>query len=544
MRAQWLFLCSLIAGILASVTGCSKSESGQPPQTVAPYVPSADTIARVHWLGEERLGVTANAFYFMRLWQLPVSSKLQDQTLAKLAAAPWRLQPDKTFRNDASPFLRPLLNDIIWNECYLEVHHPDHQPAQFVFAIRLPPDHAGIWETNLAIVLESLTGISPTLSATDPRGWVLRRTGLTNRIELSHSRAWTIVSMAPDNQALLDGIQRWIQSDPVLGIGAGTNNWLEVEADLQQLATVLPPSWNLPANSPKVSIAINGDGANVLTFAQMIFPQPLSLQLAPWNFPAGLVKEPFDSLTAVRGVQSWLASLKAWHELPLGTPPDQLYFWSLPGAPSQAYFTAPSPDASNQVGRLAEYLLQQSNPWLAARGYVSFARAPDSNGVLWGNMPTIQPFLRVADTAAGSVIFGGFLPNLDPGTNTQDNLFPRPSFSGLTDRISVGTNLVYYDWELTGSRIEPCLYLGQVSRVVSRHAQLPMDALSVSWLKTIESRLGPCTTSVTRTGPDQLSFFRKSTTGFTGAELQLLADWLESPQFPFGLYSTLTPPSM
>jgi hypothetical protein len=61
-------------------------------------------------------------------------------------------------------------------------------------------------------------------------------------------------------------------------------------------------------------------------------------------------------------------------------------------------------------------------------------------------------------------------------------------------------------------------------------------------LKTLETRLGPCITTVTLTGPDQLSFFRKSTAGFAGAELQFLADWLESPQFPFGLYSLLTPP--
>jgi hypothetical protein len=348
--------------------------------------------------------------------------------------------------------------------------------------------------------------------------------------------------MAPDNHVLLDGVQRWIHSDMVSGVGAGTNDWLEVEADLQRLAAILPSSWNLPANSPRISLAINGDGANVLTSARLTFPQPLSLQLAPWNFPAGLVPEPLDSLTAVRGLQPWLASLKVWQELPLNPPPDQLCLWSLPGAPSQVYFVAPVSDASNQVSRLTEYLLQQSNPWLAARGYISFERAPDSNGVMWGNMPTIQPFVRFADTAAGSVIFGGFLPNTDPGTNTQDNLFPRPSFSSLTDRISAQTNLVYYDWELTGSRIEPCFYLGQVSRVISRHAQLPADTVSVNCLKTLETRLGPCITTVTLTGPDQLSFFRKSTAGFAGAELQFLADWLESPQFPFGLYSLLTPP--
>jgi hypothetical protein len=542
MRVQRLFLSFFIAGTLASVTGCAKSEADRPSQVLTTYTPSSNTIARVHWLGEVRLGITANAFYFMRLWELPITAKLKDQTLAKLSTAPWRLQAGTTASRDAGDFLRPLLNDIVWDECYFEVHQPDNQPAECVFAIKLSPDRAGIWETNLAIVLKSLTGTGPSVSAADPHGWTLQRMDTPNRVELTHSGEWTIISVAPDNHVLREEIQRWIHSDPVSGVGAGTNNWLEAEADLQKLAAVLPASWDLPANLPIIFLAINGDGANVLTSAQLRFPQALSLQLAPWNFPVGLVPEPFDSLTAVRGLQPWLGSLKVSHQLPLDPLPNQLYFWSLPGAPSQAYFAAPVSDASNQVNRMAEYLLQQSNPWLAARGYVSFGRAPDSNGVLWGTMPSIQPFMRSANAAAGDFVFGGLLPKTDPGTNTQDNLFPRPSFPGLTDRIAAQSNLVYYDWELTGSRIEPCLYLGQVSSVVSRHTPLALDTFSVTWLKTIESRLGPSTTTVIQTGPDQLSFSRKSTTGFTGAELQLLADWFESPQFPHGLYSILTQP--
>ncbi len=543
MCAQRIVLTLLIAGMLASAASCSKSESDQSSATVAPYIPSADMTARVHWLGEDRLGVTAHAFYLMRLWQLPASAKLQDQTLARLSAAPWRLPAGETTTNDSSARLRPLLNDIVWNESYLEVHQPARQPAEFVFAIKLNPDRAGIWETNLAIVLKSLTGTGPVASATDPHGWVLQRTATPNRIELTHAGGWTIVSAAPDNHALLAGVLDWIRHDQLPAVGGGTNDWLEVEADLSRLAAILPPSWHLPAQLPEISLALNGDGANVLTRGQLTLPQPLPLPLAAWNFPTNLIPHLLDSFTAVHGLQPWLSSFKILHVLPLDAPPDRLYFWSRPGAPSQEYFAAPVPDASNQVNRLTEYLLQKSNPWLAAHGYVSFDHSPDANGVVWGHMPTIQPFLRFADTAAGGVIFGGLLPDTHPGTNTQDNLYARPSPSLLFARISAQTNLVYYDWELTGSRIQPCLYLGQVWRVVSRHSQLPDESLSVRWLQTITPRLGPCTTSITCTGTNQLSFVRQSTLGFTGAELQLMADWLESPQFPRGLYSLLTPPS-
>ncbi len=178
----------------------------------------------------------------------------------------------------------------------------------------------------------------------------------------------------------------------------------------------------------------------------------------------------------------------------------------MPGAPSQAYFSALLPDASNQVDHLTTYLMEQSNPWLDARGYVKFQRLPEGNGVSWGNLPSIQPFLKSVDAAGGGMVFGGLLPDTNPGTNTQDNLYPRPAPSRLFDQLSTQTNLVYYDWELTGSRIQPCLYLGQVARVISRHPQLPEETVSVGWLQAIQPRLGPSTTTITCTGHQSTHF--------------------------------------
>jgi hypothetical protein len=542
MRMKRIVRVLLFAGMLALGAGCSNSEPGLPSEQGQPYVPSADTIARVHWLGEDRLGVAASASVLMRLWQLPASANLQAQTLDRLAAVPGRWWAgDTTATNVVQALVRSLLDDIVWDESYLEIRRPANQPAEFAFAIRLDTVHAGIWETNLASILESLTGPRSAALSNGRQGWSFRKPGAPDVIKLIRAGEWTIVSRAPDDRALLDGILDWIRHDPVPAIGVGTNDWLEADLDFQQLATVLPSMWNLPANLPKMSLAINGDGANVLEHGKLTFPQPLPLQLEAWNFPTNVIREPLDSLTAVRGLHPWLPSLKIWHDLPLGAPPGQLFFWSLPGMASQVYFAAPLPEASNQVNCLAEYLMAKANPWLAGHGYVTFERLPESNGVMLGNLSSIQPFLRFVDATNGDVAFGGLLLNTDPGTNTQDNLFERPLLSGLFDHISAQTNLVYYDWELTGSRIEPCLYLGQALRVVSHHAQLPLESDSLECLRLIEPRLGICTTIVTRTGTNQLSFFRKSTVGFTGAELQLLADWLESPQFPTGLYSLLTP---
>jgi hypothetical protein len=55
--------------------------------------------------------------------------------------------------------------------------------------------------------------------------------------------------------------------------------------------------------------------------------------------------------------------------------------------------------------------------------------------------------------------------------------------------------------------------------------------------------LGNSVTMVSKTGPNQLVVGRRSAIGLTSAELDLLADWLESPAFPHGLNTFLGKPS-
>ncbi len=63
----------------------------------------------------------------------------------------------------------------------------------------------------------------------------------------------------------------------------------------------------------------------------------------------------------------------------------------------------------------------------------------------------------------------------------------------------------------------------------------------LEWVAALSPRLGDSTTEVQLANPAQLSFVRTSTVGLTGFELQLLADWLESPDFPRGLHTLNAP---
>ena len=193
----------------------------------------------------------------------------------------------------------------------------------------------------------------------------------------------------------------------------------------------------------------------------------------------------------------------------------------------ESYFTAPLPEASNEVDRLTEWVLQNQHRWFATDSPALFGSSKTFNGLEWKGPPFMWPFLRSLTVSNQSFVYGGG--------------FPSPTASPLSlktlEATLSRTNLVYHDWEMTGPRIEQWIYMGQFIRLVSHKSQLPSGSPGLLWLRAIAPKLGESVTDITQTGPNQLSFTRNSTIGFTGIELNLLADWLESPQFPCGLHT-------
>jgi hypothetical protein len=99
--------------------------------------------------------------------------------------------------------------------------------------------------------------------------------------------------------------------------------------------------------------------------------------------------------------------------------------------------------------------------------------------------------------------------------------------------------LLYYQAEQTGIKAYSDLFVAQILRVTFRKPQLPSSAMSILLLKKFQQILGASETIVTEDNSRQLAFVRYSTIGFTGIELNILADWLESPDFPIGMHSLL-----
>ena len=542
---------------MVALAGCQKSSSGEasPGQETASIqakAPLSETVARLHWLGKKRLEGETNAAFFMSVWNLPESTKLEAQTLDKLAVAfagfiSGATNPALATNSSVVGLVRPLLDDLLKEECYFEVRSATNQPGEIALAIRLNEDRADVWKSNFPKLFAQLAGVTSPNSAASPRSWQAefetQNHKIKNRIAMNRAETWTLITLSrwsisgepPSSAGLLKELAGRIQNGGAPFAAVATNFWLEADVDLPRLASGLACGWELPASLPKFSISMIGDGLNVRTRGELAYSEPLKLEIEPWNIPTNLVHDPLVSFTAVNSVRPLLSAIPGWSRLNIQGSPNQLYCWGIEGAAVETYFAAPIENASNSVYALSGYLMQACNPSLTNYNMGELRRAKDFNGLSWSGFPFVAPFLRSVGSKEPGFVFGGLGPEPN-STNTMP--------TELIHQVYSRTNLVYYDWEITGPRILAGIYTTQLGRVMFRKAQLPERSLSMTWLKALSSKLGNCGTEITANGATGLSFVRKSSVGLTAMELHLLADWLESPRFPESIHTLAAPEPM
>jgi hypothetical protein len=475
--------------------------------------PATDSLMRVHWLGLKQVGADTNAAQLMEVWQLPQTTALVAQTLDKLSRC-----PGHGAANTASALLRPLFDDLISSEFYLEVSAPTNSQLstvnyQLSLALRLPADRARLWQTNLTAVSATLT------SPTAPQ-----------RIECSRAGDWTLVGVGLDKKiSRTEFAARLVQKHA----RSAAKTWLEADFNLLRLASCFPTINYQLSTISSLYLTLSGDAGDVHTFATLNFSRSLKTPLLPWEIPTNFICAPLDSFTAVRGIAPWLTGLTAWQKLQFTPAPDQAYLWAQTGTPYQTYFTAPLPAASNQLSHLAGRLVQNANPWLVTNADGYFQWHTNLPGVVW-HLFIISPFLKPAVINQHDCLLGGLFPLTEGNTNLPPSEILR-AILGTPD-------LVYYQAEHTGLRIDDDLFISQLFRAIFQKAPLSPAAAATLWLKNAGPLLGDSATAVTRTGPRQLTLARNSSVGLTALELNLLADWLESPQFPCGLHTFSVPP--
>ena len=539
-------LLALLAA-LSLTGGCKPAatpEKPKPggPERPKPATPVAETVARLHWLGARRLATETNATYFMGLWSLPESQRLKEQTLDKfalfLAGVPIptfnSVEPLTNFQSlvtnsTLASSLRPLLGDLLEEEGCLEIRRVPGQPVDLALALRLGDERAALWETNLAAALGLVAGAHPLPAEAGLRGW---QWSPTNYLSLSRVADWTVIGLAPSPATpLARDFQVRVQLAHTPFRAAALDLWLEAEFETGPLAQALGVDWTPPAGWPKVLLALKGDGLNARTIGQLNFPQPLAMELEPWTLPTNYVQGALSSFLSVRGLKPWLESNPAWKRLEAGVAPNQFFSWGLVGVPAQTTFALPDASASNLVSRLTDLALLNNTNLFGASDIARFKRSQTADGLEWKGLGYLSPFLHSAGTNGDSMVLGGFFP-----LGALSSPIPAELFKLLSD-----TNLVAYDWDVTGTRIEQLVYIIQFLRFVTHHDQLPGDSAGLKWMRAAAPKLGNCASVLNRTGPASFAFIRKSTIGLSAIEMHWLADWLESPRFPRGLYSLVTP---
>jgi hypothetical protein len=539
MTLQSVVRACALACLITLSSSCEKSPVAS-TTTMSPGAaprPAMETILHLHWLGKKKISADTNAVEVMQIWNLPESAKLEAQTLDKLSLAPWKRLGIETNQNSRN-LLRPLLEDMVTEESYVEVQSPAQSTngvGEMIVALRLDDQRASLWETNFASVVGSLTGIQPTNSplvssnAPTVSCWSVKTSQTTNLIEFARIGGWIVIS-AGDRHSLLDETIARIEQRQVPFADLTTNLWLEAQADLPRVAAFFGE--HFPSDFPAISFSLAGEDSIVHTRCQLNFPNKTPLLLDPWKVPTNMIPRNLVSFTAIRGLRAPLKSSKFWTDLQIGEPPNQFYIWAAQGFLPLTQFAAPDSDASNTVARVALQVLD-TNSWLASKPLAIFQRSQKFNGLEWHGLPYVSPFLKSTNFDENSFVAGGLMQQIGVADGPPPTLLPQLDH----------TNLVAYEWEMTGQRINQMLYIGQFMRLVSEKAQLPPDSLALAWLRAVVLKIQFSASELLETGPGQLSMVRNSDIGFTAIELNLLADWLESPEFPSGLYSLLAPPS-
>jgi hypothetical protein len=303
---------------------------------------------------------------------------------------------------------------------------------------------------------------------------------------------------------------------------------LEFEANLGKVALGIQ---SFPNGVPKVSgnLMLTERGCEWEGVLQ--FPKELRLEMPAWTAPTNLIDSTLFSFTVARGFGPWLQSAAWWRQMQLGTPPNQVFCWAMKDLQIETYFAASCSNAPQIAEKLSNWVVEHNQQWFGTNELGRFDPAPDKGGIRWGGLPFASPFLRAISTNGAEWVYGG--------------AFDQPAINPMPAeylRVLNQSNLLYYDWEVTGPRLIQWNYMMQFARMVLGKRQLSDNSAGLKWIQASATRISEGTlTRIEQTADNQLSFTRKSSVPFSALELQLLVDWCESPTFPVGLHTSYRP---
>jgi hypothetical protein len=433
---------------------------------------------------------------------------------------------------DPTERLRPLWQDVGDAETHWSMHGQDRRINEWILALRLSPNRAGLWNTNLWQVFASSSAMKPTASKqTAYPGWEVRTTNASGVFRFATASNWCVVAWARDNPVSAD---KFLAQLKVRSASPATTNWLTAWWDWGKLPASCCPAWlgdSQPGKTPIGTFHLNGSGGYLRSHLKVQYPQAQSWNLQPWNVPTNIILDPMVSFTAIQGFGPWLAKNTNARLLEFNPVPNQLYLWALAETPFQTYAAMQVKNGSNTLTHLATRLPDFIKACFPPRGVGAIVMQTNNMVVSWRGLPFIVPYALVEKGPGGDFLVGGLFPTAMTNTTPMD--------IQLAAQIQGRTDVFLYDWEITQDRLlqlrtlVPLLGMlandtGDMSADTAAQAH---QRLIADWIRAVAPHLGNTVTEVVASSPKEITATRKSHIGLNSAEIMALTRWLSSPEF-------------
>jgi len=468
----------------------------------------ADPALQYHCGGASRLAQDTRLATLHKALALPSTTNLQN--LARTKFSRWLAGALPLPNNPSSAaLLEPLLSDVVENESLGSFGGASNNPSSFILAFHLDAPRAQLWQDTFAKIFGA-AGETFACQTFNGRRW---NTGNSHSLWLIPARDWLLAGCGGDFSAAqaqyLDQIQATGRPVPAL-----KDHWLEAGIETARLG-----GWFRLLQPAGISMSVTPNGDDLQLDARLLEAEPIPWESGPWQIPTNLMRGQIISFTAGQNVAAFLKMNPALAHLAGNPLTNQFYFWALDQLPLLNYMAWPEANASNTLDKLSTQAPAALNPLLKRFNGTELVWHPEARSLALQNIRMFVPVLEAVRDEGGQFLFLSSFPRSGG----------KPAPDGLVGQIKGRTNLVYYDWELTGKRLQEWQMLsGMIANRAGAKKSEAEDygTIELEWLQDMGRFKGNTVTEITRHPPNELSITRQAPVGFTAVELVLLADWL------------------
>ena len=466
---------------------------------------------RFHCAGPGPIQADTNLVAINKIFGLPST-----KAFGRLAAAgiSGLLAQDFGLGTNEAPLIAPLLADFLGNESAGYCDGSAGKPLGFVVALKLDASEAAVWRTNLT---QAFGGPGAGFTDEGFKGWRWSKTA-SEPVWLVPAGEWLLAGrgevLAPFRTQYLQAIKH--QGRP---IPLAKDNWLEADLDCERLAAWMP-DWVHLLRPARIEATVKLEKSVFREEAHVFYPTPVAWASRVWHVPTNLIGGPLTSFTAGQDISAYVNLSPAFSDICGSLLTNQFCAWASGAMPLQNYIAWPVTDATEALKAIGAKAPAEFNADLKRINGGELQWQPDGNRLVLVNLGMFGPAIEATQDAGTPFLLANMFP-ISPGME--------PIPQELLKEIIGRTNLVYYDWEFTGPRLQDWRMLGAALmsyRQMNSPRMVAAEKMEARWLGALRPLMGNSVTLVTRASPTELSIIRNSPIGLSSIEIYMLSNWL------------------